>query len=120
MTAETSKVISFRLNSTIEDEQKAMAILDRWEAQGWPARQTIVRALLGLEDVSPATGPAELVAELRRTILDSQRLAEQLQRSGANPINPGVFANQVEQAELRPELKAAMLKASRQGFKLKE
>ena len=118
MTEENSKVISFRLNPDIEDERQALAVLERWYAQGFKVRQIVVRALLNLDGLPAAAAPVDLVAELHQAVRESQALVERLRRGGALSQNFGLAGAPVEQSELKPELRAAIKKAVRPGLKV--
>jgi hypothetical protein len=116
-----SRVMSFRLDETDPDEAQALALLDEAVKNNWTVRKAIVYAVLkagGFEPVGRSqNGTGELVKALRQALQEARELAETLRQA---PSAPGATVQQNGQATLKPELKGAIRKAAKKGFRLEE
>ncbi len=111
----TSYVVSIRLDDNDPDEAQALQVLADLQAQGWDKRTIFTRALLAAADKPLEKRPVDLVAELRQVVAEARELAAVLKRAPGQASNGS--APVTDEAALRPELRDAIVRAKRPGFK---
>ncbi|NDJ85711.1 MAG: hypothetical protein GYB66_07480 [Chloroflexi bacterium] len=116
-----SKVVSFRLDEEVPEEQQALAVLEAWQQKGYSTRAIMTWALMALAGADP-TGPSETtgepISELRSVLNQAQGFLEALQKINAVPAEVEV------EGEPKPVLTevflASVRKAARPGMTLED
>jgi hypothetical protein len=77
-----SEVISFRLNKDNLREAQALEILEAWRSKGYSVRQTIIEALLKLDDPGLESREDNNIPDLNAVLNQVNKLLEQIGNGG--------------------------------------